>query len=212
MDHWRRALTICAAAQIAGMGQTDRLLALGVLDHRPAVLPGLYRTLLDEQEEILVRRPDGLQPAELAAARAGSALRERCERLAALAIPETIQHNDLHDRNVLVRDGDVCLADWGTPRVAHPFQMLGQTLHTVAVRWGIGEDDPALADLRETYLKPFGQMAPPTTLLAAARLAAPLGLLGGVLVAQAIVGDVGPDLGESLIRFEVEWLRRFLGT
>ena len=53
---------------------------------------------------------------------------ERCELLAAFGIPETIQHDDLHDGNVFVRDGRNLFFDWGDSCVSHPFHTLVVTL------------------------------------------------------------------------------------
>jgi hypothetical protein len=36
-----------------------------------------------------------------------------CRQLSAVAIPETVQHDDLHDGQVFVRDGRYLFFDWG---------------------------------------------------------------------------------------------------
>ncbi len=47
-----------------------------------------------------------------------------CDELAAFGIPETLNHGDFHDGNVLVKNGRITLFDWGDGCVAHPFVSL----------------------------------------------------------------------------------------
>jgi hypothetical protein len=69
-----------------------------------------------------------------------------CAELAAAGIPETIQHDDLHRKNVHERDGHLRVLDWGDSSVSHPFFSLTVTFRLV------GE----CARLRDAYLEPWG--------------------------------------------------------
>ena len=84
-------------------------------------------------------------------------MREWCERLAASSLPASLDHNDLHQRNVLVDDaGGIRYYDWGDSVVAHPFAAvlvpLGQ------VQRGSGE--ARLVRARDAYLDVFSDRGP----------------------------------------------------
>ena len=79
-----------------------------------------------------------------------------CEELAAAGIPETIQHDDLHDSQVFVRDGRYLLLDWGDSCISHPFFSLAVTLDGV-IAWGVDDvqgSEPT-EPYRDAYLEPF---------------------------------------------------------
>lgn len=210
IDAWRRALADVATIQLASADEVDHLLALGVPDRRLAVLPVQYQSLLDHEEPTLRAGQDGLTPKEVASLRAlESDLGERCVRLADIGVPETIQHNDLHDSNIFVRAGDVVLADWADACVSHPFTMVGEMFGTIVRRRAIDAHGPVLAALRQSYLRRFTRFADADALERAARLAAPLGLLCGILTAHQIARGVDPEVRDSMMQFQVEWLRRF---
>jgi len=71
-------------------------------------------------------------------------------------VPETIQHDDLHDGQVFVRDGRYLFFDWGDACVSHPFFSMSVTLEG-GLAWGLddvgGSED--IAPYRDAYLEPF---------------------------------------------------------
>jgi len=81
-----------------------------------------------------------------------------CAELAAYGLPELLQHDDLHDGQVFVRDGHHRVLDWGDACVSHPFFTLSVTLEGV-LAWGL--DDVAnsvdTAPFRDAYLAPFAE-------------------------------------------------------
>jgi hypothetical protein len=93
----------------------------GVPDLRLARLPECYAQLLDEVDDARLRR---FEPR----------FAELCAELAARAVPETIQHDDLHQYNIYVRDGRPRILDWGDSSVAHPYFSLVATLRHVEDR------------------------------------------------------------------------------
>jgi hypothetical protein len=130
---WAPALRRYAELQIDSAPLVDALVAAGVPDNRSAAIP---------------ERLDALYPWLSAEAAAG--LRARlpeieaaCAELASSPLPPMLDHGDLHDANVFVRDGRVRILDWGDCAVGHPFLSL-----TV-------ESDPAA---RGHYLQPFGAL------------------------------------------------------
>jgi hypothetical protein len=85
---------------------------------------------------------------------------ELCERLAASGIPDTIQHDDLHDGQVFVQDGAVRVFDWGDAVVSHPFLSMSVALEGV-IAWGLDDvqGSEELAPYRAAYLGPFERFA-----------------------------------------------------
>jgi len=116
LSRWLEVLPLYAGLQIDLAGDVGGLLELGVPDLRLATLPERYERLLDEVE------------VEQRARDAVPRVAELCRQLAAFGIPETIQHDDLHDGQVFVRDGRYGLMDWGDACVSHPFFTLSVTL------------------------------------------------------------------------------------
>lgn len=119
----------------------DEHAAAGVPDRRLATLPEWYGRLVDDTNDGRLLR---FQPR----------FTELCEELAAAGIPETIQHDDLHQYNVYVRDGQTRILDWGDSCVSHPYFSLVATLRHVPDRgitrafldaWGGDEDTLRLA-------------------------------------------------------------------
>jgi hypothetical protein len=144
LRRWLEVLPRYAELQIAFAGRVDELLAAGVPDLRLATLPESY--------ERLVRGIEVEQRFRDAAAQ----VRALCERLAATAVPETIQHDDLHDGQVFVRDGEQLVLDWGDACVSHPFFTLSVTLEGV-IAWGLDDEERSVdtRPYRDAYLAPF---------------------------------------------------------
>jgi hypothetical protein len=125
-----------------------------------------------------------------------------CTELAAYGIAETIEHDDLNDAAVYVRDASCHVLDWGDACVSHPFFSMSVTLEGV-IAWG--PDDVAgsvdTAPFRDAYLAPFADRLPPARRLAAFELALRLGW-----ACRAVNGRVpGTDPGATWTR-----LRMFL--
>jgi len=126
---WQDVLAHYADLQAAAAPLVDELVAAGVPDRRLAALPDVYASLGGDPRVV----------------------DELCAQLEPLGFPETIDHDDLHDGQVFVRDGRARILDWGDACVAHPFLTLGiaayfadgAAIDAYLARWG----DPA--DLRE---------------------------------------------------------------
>jgi hypothetical protein len=79
-----------------------------------------------------------------------------CRELAAYGVPETIQHDDLHDRQVYLRDGRYLFFDWGDSCISHPFHSLTVALRANAAKFDLEPGGRELQRLRNAYLEPFG--------------------------------------------------------
>ena len=151
LHHWERVLPEYARLQLEVAPHAGEFLALGTPDERLAVLPDLFRELLEAL-------PHGLTEDELRHARgAFPRFEEMCLELAEDGLPETIQHDDLHDGQVFVRDGRYLVFDWGDSCVSHPLLSLTVTLRSTAWRLGLEPGGPELRRLRDAYLEPFGR-------------------------------------------------------
>ena len=195
LTRWHDVLRLYAGVQLDVVADVDAMLALGVPDLRLAGLSSLAEAMLDELRGL------GADECRRAVA-AMPQVAEQCAELASFGLPETIQHDDLHDGQVFVRDGRYLMLDWGDACVSHPFFTLAVTLDGV-IAWGV-DDVEASEDTtpyRDAYLEPFSAHAN-ADLIAAATIARRLGWLG-----RAVNGHLGGmEPGErTLVR-----LRMFL--
>lgn len=154
---WEELLPAYAALQVELAGRTDELLALGAADLRLAGLPSQARALADDADVLLTAPEDALTTEELAVFRAGglAELDRLCKELASRGIPESLQHDDLHDGNVFVRDGRYVFFDWGDACVSHPFHTLVVTLRVLGYKLDLPPGAPELLRLRDAYLEPW---------------------------------------------------------
>ena len=122
---WEPVITRYAELQIGLAEHVSEILALGIPDHRLAVLPSLYKQLLTDEASLIIGQEKGLTSAEFQQLKDLTPRFERiCADLAAFGIPESINHGDFHDGNVLLKNGRVTFFDWGDASVTHPFVSL----------------------------------------------------------------------------------------
>jgi hypothetical protein len=195
LTRWHDLLPLYAGVQLDVAADADAMLALGVPDLRLAGLPLLAEEMLDELR--------GLEADECRRALAAMPqVADQCAELASFGLPETIQHDDLHDGQVFVQDGRYLLLDWGDACVSHPFFTLAVTLDGV-IAWGVDdiEESEDTTPYRDAYLEPFSACSN-ADLVAAATIARRLGWL-----CRAVNGHLGgTEPGErTLVR-----LRMFL--
>ena len=148
LDRWLDVLPLYAGLQLDVAVDADELAALGVPEVRLAGLPARYEALLDELEA----PPEELERLRSLMPR----VRELAAELAAAGIAETIQHDDLHDGQVFVRDGRYAVLDWGDACISHPFFSLAVTLQG-QLAWGLDDVRGSLdvAPFRAAYLRPY---------------------------------------------------------
>src|SRR5262249_22583296 len=152
---WHALLPAYADLQLAVAPHVEELLAAGVPDERLAVLPAHLTALLDDRDACLVGLENGLTEDDHQRIEALLPdFADRCARLAALDIPEAIQHDDLHDGNVFVRDGKYLVFDWGDSCVSHPFHSLVVMMCALVHRLELAPGGPDVVRLRDAYLEP----------------------------------------------------------
>ena len=178
-----RALVAYGHLQRMLMPHTDELLALGVADMRPSAMPARFREAIAAA---------GSRAADLEAMT--GELAEWCAALAASPIPPSLDHNDLHQRNVL--GGGRRFYDWGDSVVAHPFAV-------ALVPLGILGGD---VQARDAYLDVFSDYAERALLVETLELACRVAKIARALVwdrALATAREQGeilsPDFGYAAL-------------
>jgi Ser/Thr protein kinase RdoA (MazF antagonist) len=142
--------------------------------------------------------PDGLTTGQYAALRGlAPAFAAMCARLAEGPVPESLDHNDFHDGNILVRDGRYSFFDWGDACVTHPFFSMVVTLRSIANRFGLEEGAPEMEHLRDIYLEPWTRFETREHLLPFFDLAQRAGMVGRALTWHRVLSDMeGPHQAE----------------
>ncbi|HWD80566.1 MAG TPA: phosphotransferase [Kribbella sp.] len=192
-DEWEQALTQYAELQRAVVPRLAEMLDLGVPDAREPVAlfdlaVGSNLTLTAEERSRLL----GVRPR----------LVERCEELAAIGVPDSLDHADLHDGQILVAGGGrYTFFDWGDANVGHPFFSLLVALERAADLHGAA----AVARLEDAYLERWtADGRTMTDLRRAAELARRLshltraGSWGRLFPSAAHLGD--PERAAALLR------------
>jgi hypothetical protein len=119
---------------LAGAADIARALEPDVEVMLAAGLPDLrLHTLADGYAELVGRLE--LEPRFVDAV---GRVRDLVDELASYALPETLQHDDLHDGQVFVKDGRNLILDWGDAVVSHPFFTMSVTLEG-GVAWGLDD-------------------------------------------------------------------------
>ncbi len=192
---WREILPRYARLQIALTDRTPDVLALGTPDRRADRLITGFAEVVASEPQLSHGRADRLTSDELQAlVSLGPTLAGRMRELAALGVADTLQHDDLHDANVLVREGRTLIFDWGDSCVSHPFFTLATTLRFAVARTGRADDAPEILALRDAYLEPWSDRGSPAELRNAADLARRIGQIPRVLtfaeIARAYPGEL----------------------
>lgn len=169
LARWEEALGGYARMQVSLVGQESRLLAAGCNDRRPAVMFAQYERLLADDAFLLTH----FSAEEVDALRSQlPGLKALAQSLEARGIPYTLEHGDLHCRNVAAEPGAIRFFDWSDACIAHPFFSVKYFLDNRddAVREQPGVDERLLA----AYLEPWAPFASPADLRAAVDEAARL--------------------------------------
>jgi Phosphotransferase enzyme family len=202
-----------AGMQVEAAGHVDLLLAAGCHDRRLDRLAARAEAWLPEVGA------DGRLPAMDAAtwltgdeaaalAAALPRLLAACEELAAMAVPPSLVHGDLHLANVAEGPRGPLIFDWTDACVAHPF------LDLATIRRGTGEVDEAeeelRARLRAAYLPAWSSFEPPGRLARAWELAVPLGALHQAISYRSLMASLQPPIDLHMSQSTAWWLRQVL--
>ena len=154
---WDPVISLYGQVQAGAASRVDEMLAARVPDYRLARVPSLYRELLADEESLLIGQEKGLTPGERQQLQEmAPRLDQLCRQLAGFGIPESINHGDFHDGNVLVREGRVTFLDWADACISHPFMSLRTFF--VSIEIALKLDDyapptPEMSALLDRYLE-----------------------------------------------------------
>lgn len=196
---WIEALRSHARLQRSYVGRADHLLEISCVDRRLAVLAA-------ELDHLLGSNPatDLLEPSERAALPERLVeLRTAIAELAAIGVPETLLHGDLHPGNLAVRDGEVLAFDWTDAAVSHPFLDL---VTFVGKKWPLSMDQR----VRDAYLQEWTDYAPLPELRRALELADQLGAVFQVATSLHLAANLTSPDRDSMLRGAQWWLRKVL--
>jgi hypothetical protein len=164
---WREVLVRYAGAQIQLADRAKAILELGVPDRRPAVVAEHIADVIEDSRALRLGLRDGLSVDEHSRLRElVPRIRSQFAMLTDSAIPATLEHNDFHDGNVCLLNGDYRVFDWGDACVTHPFVSLRVGLRSIAHTLDLAADGPEITRLRDAYLEPWTTFAPRRQLVA----------------------------------------------
>lgn len=174
------------------------LLALGITDMRPALMPRRFEEALQAVGAQIGARGDAT----------GRATYERvlglsetvgtwCDELAAAGGQLSLDHNDLHPWNILMTRADgadrVRFYDWGDSVVAHPFASMLVPLGYMQHHLGVSLDHPRVLRLRDAYLDAFADLGSHTELVETLQLACRVGKIARALTWDRSLSAQGYD-------------------
>ena len=170
---WNPIITLYAEVQVGLTEHVPELLAMGVPDWRLAALPAQYDQLLKDTGGLALAFDGGLTATEFRRLQDLSPrFKQICTDLASFGLPETLNHGDFHDGNVLLRNGRITIFDWGDGNLTHPFTSLRTFF--VSIENSLKLEDyaftPEMAALLDLYLDPWRRFASKKDLLAAFEL------------------------------------------
>jgi hypothetical protein len=202
---WEPVITKYAELQIGLAEHVSEMLALGIPDHRLGTLPPLYKGLLADEASLMIDQEKGLTSEEF---RQLLDLAPRfegiCAELAAFGIPESLNHGDFHDGNVLLKNGRITFFDWGDADVTHPFVSLRTFF--VSIEIALKLDDyapftPGMTDLLHRYLEPWQRFASKEELLKAYSLSKPV-----ASIVKTLAWHQGISRMNEPLRAEYAWI------
>ena len=210
---WEPVITRYAELQIGLAEHVSEILALGIPDHRPAALPPLYKQLLTDEASLMIDQEKGLISSEFQQLQdLIPRFQQICAELTAVGIPESLNHGDFHDGNVLLKNGRITFFDWGDASVTHPFVSLRTFF--VSIEIALNLDDysftPEMSELLDRYLEPWQQFASKDALLIAYRLSKPVASIVKTLAWHQTISRLDGSLREEYAWIVPEVLREFL--
>jgi hypothetical protein len=147
---WQTVLPLYAELQRGEVAHAGEHLVAGVPDLMTETLPDRYERML-ERDDI------PLEPHEIALLqRFAPRFAELCAELGSHSVPDTVQHDDLHQANVWANGDRLLVLDWGDACISHPFASLFVPFCFLDDENQLPPRDPWYERLRDAYLEPWG--------------------------------------------------------
>ena len=201
---WKPVIARYAEVQIGLADHVTELLSLRLPDHRLSVLPALFTELLADEESLMIDQEKGLNSAEWGEVKdKTSGFEQICVELARYGIPESLNHGDFHDGNVLVKDGRITFFDWGDASVTHPFTTLRTFFVSIEIALDLEDYSftPEMEELLDIYLDPFQKFASREELRRAYQVSKPV-----ASIVKALAWHQGITRMEGSLRQEYAWI------
>jgi hypothetical protein len=210
---WKPVIARYAEVQIGLAEHITEILSLRTPDHRLSVLPALFTQLLSDEESLMIDQEKGLSKAGWEQLRNKTPrFEEICAELAGYGIPESLNHGDFHDGNVLIRNGRITFFDWGDASVTHPFVSLRTFF--VSIEIALNLDDYTftrkMAELLDVYLERFQRFASKEALLKAYQLSKPMASIVKALAWHTTILRMSEDLRKEYAWIVPELMREYL--
>ena len=211
---WEPVITRYAELQIGLAGHVSDVLELGIPDHRPSALPALYQQLLTDETSLMIGQEKGLTFDEFnQLQKLTSRFEQICTDLAAVGIPNSLNHGDFHDGNVLVKDGRVTFFDWGDASVTHPFVSLRTFFISMEIALELDDyapPTPEMTELLHRYLERWKKFGSKEELLAAYALSRPVASIVKTLQWRQSINKMDENIRGEYAWIVPEVLREFL--
>ena len=210
---WAPVITRYAEVQITLAEHVPEILAIGLPDHRPAALPPLYSQLLADSESLMIGQEKGLSLLEFQQIQdLTSPFQQICSDLAAFGIPDSIDHGDFHDGNVLLEDGRITFFDWADASVSHPFISLRTFFVSIEISLKLNDYSftPEMAALLHRYLEPWQEFASKEQLLTAYRYSRPVASIAKALSWRQTIAHLDDSLRDQYAWIVPEVMREFI--
>jgi hypothetical protein len=212
---WLPVIARYAEIQMDAVDLVPALLALGIPDWRLSRLPGQFSTLLADEAILRVDKPDGITADELRRLHVRlPRFSEICRDLASFGIPESINHGDLTDGNVLRRNGRITFFDWGDASITHPFVSLRTLFVSLENSLNLELEDwsltPEMSALLQRYLERWQSRIPAEALAAAYPLSQCVASVAKALGWSQTVSPLQGALREEYAWIVPEVLKEFL--
>lgn len=181
LDLWGRVVAAGAALQREVASASASLAGCGLTAIPPEEAAAYLARRVDELGALPEGDPRRLPADDAAALRAHlPVVRAWAEQVAALGLPVTLNHNDLHENNVFRVGEELRFFDFADALLTEPLGALLIPLNMLAGRLEAGPDDPRLRRVADAALEVWSDLAPAAELRAALPAALQLARLGRV--------------------------------
>ena len=181
IDLWCRVVAAGAHLQLEVARYVERRTSAGLTTLAPADCVAYVEEQLDSFAAVPAGDPRTMSVEQAAAVRAAlPRVAAWADQVAALDLPLTLCHNDLHGHNVFDVGGELRFFDFADALVTEPLAALLVPLNVLAHRRSLAPDDPQLRRVADAGLEVWSEYAPLRELRAALPAALQLGRLARV--------------------------------
>jgi len=181
LESWVRLARAAAVLQRDLVPHGVTLGELGVPVLRPEEAPDYVAARVEQYAALSTADARRLAPDVADRLRAHlPVVRRWAEEVVALGLPLTLNHNDLHEKNVFDVEGRLRFFDFGDALVTEPLGLLLIPLNVLGEKLGADGDDPRLWRVADAALEIWGDLVPTAALRRALPAALQLGRAGRV--------------------------------